>query len=333
MTSIQQVLTKHLSANRFVHWLVAVTIGLIIVGQSPSIAKAAEPLHVLLQRIEAPSSFTEGLLAAEAVRVYGQHAMPRLTQLLRHEDDRARQFAALACVRMGPTAAPAIGELIAALERRDEVIRRDVIVALTMIGPAAAPAIPALRNLVDDPDVRLAGRAIQALAAIGTPEALQALTAFLHIDRRELRSQTLAAIRDLGPAAVSLRPDVLQFGMIEPDCELSELALSIVGRWGEEALDSFVELLEADSPETRRRAAKAIYGMRTDGSGAARALQRSIADPDENVRFWAARTLGTFEVIDPETQSALMKATADPSPDVCWAAADALRRHETDDRK
>ncbi len=299
---------------------------LVIFSQFTSNAKATEPLNVLLQRIEAGSTFRERLLAAEAIRVYGEHAVPRLAELLIHEDVQAQQFAALSLVRIGPDAAKAIPDLIAVLRRCDQAIRHDAVIALEVIGPAAAPAIPALQDLVDDPDHRLAGRAIFALAAIKTPESIEALLVFLHSDERQLQSQTLLAIRELGPAAMVILPELLELGLHAPDFEMRERVFSIVSLVGAEALDSLVELLETGSSETRRHAAMAIYRMRATAAGAVTALRHSLQDADPYVRFWAARALGAVGSLDDESRLALAEASADTDSDVRWAAADALRR-------
>jgi HEAT repeat protein len=244
MKATQQTLARHLLVTRLVHRLVLVMIGLMLFGQSTSMARATEPLNVLLQRIEAGSTYFERLRAAEAIRVYGEHAVPRLTELLTHEDEQARQFAALGLVRIGPDAAKAVPDLIAVLERCDQAIRHDAVVALEMIGPAAAPAIPALKHLADDADTRLAARAIFALAAIKTPEAIRALTVFLHSDQRQLQVQSLLALQELGPAAVVILPDLLRLGIQAPDFDMREQAFAIVGLVGEEAQPPLVELLE-----------------------------------------------------------------------------------------
>ncbi len=313
-------------ASHLVHHLLLVAMGLVIFGQCTSNARATESLSVLLQRIEAGPTFSERLLAAEAIRGYGEHAVPRLTELLVNEDEQARQFAALSLVRIGPDAVKAIPDLIAVLRRCDQAIRHDVVVALEVIGPAAAPAIPALKDLVDDPDKRLAGRAIFALAAIKTPEAIEALSVFLQSDERQLQSQTLLAIQELGPAAMVILPELLQLGGHAPDFEMRERVFSLVSLVGEEALPSLVELLETGSSETRRHAAMAIYQMRATAADAVTALRHSLQDADPYVRFWAARALGAVGSLDDESRLALAEASADTDPDVRWAAADALRR-------
>ncbi len=329
MKATQQTLVRHLPATRLVHRLILVTIALVLFGQSTSIAKATEPLNVLLQRIEAGGTLTERLLAAEAISVYGKHAVPRLTELLIHEDEPTRRFAAVGLVRIGPEAVKAIPDLIAVLGRCDRAPRHEAVIALEVIGPAAAPAIPALKNLVDHPDTLLAGRAIFALAAIRTPEAIRALTVYLHSDKRQLQVQSLSALRELGPAAMVILPDLLRLGIDAPDFEMREQAFAIASLLGEEALPSLVELLATGSPETRRHAAMAIYRMGTVAVDAVTTLRHSLQDPDPYVRFWAARALGAVGSSDAESQAALARAASDPDPDVRWAAADALHRDAT----
>jgi HEAT repeat protein len=78
--------------------------------------------------------------------------LPALVKVLRTgKDPWYRATAAGAMQTMGPAAAPAIPDLIAALEAEEECVRRYAAGALGAIGPKAKDAIPALEKLLADP--------------------------------------------------------------------------------------------------------------------------------------------------------------------------------------
>lgn len=326
METNQKRLMDRLLGVRFFRSLSFVALGMVVFAQSALPAMTTEPLHVLLQRIENGATFQERLLAAEAIRAYGEVAVPRLTELLFSADEQAQQFAALGLVRIGRDAAMAVPDLIAILARHDLAIRHDAVVALETIGPAAAPAIAALQDLADDPDTRLASRAIDALAAIRTPEAIQALTVFLHADEQRIQMHALLTIRGLGPATGVILPELLDLGIHGPSFAMREQAFCIVSLLGEDAVPSLVMLLETGSPEARRHAAMALFRTKTNNTDAMTMLRYSLQDSDRYVRFWAARALGAVGPLDDESRLALARAKADSDPNVRWAASRALNR-------
>jgi len=302
-------------------------LGFVICLPASAVATASESLSELCRRLEHPQDIAERLHAAEAIAGYGRRAVPPLCDLLRHRDSKVREFAVVAIVRIGPEAEQAVPQLTAILEVARDPTRATAALALGRIGPAATPAVPAILRVAHDPDRGLRKYAINALASIGTVEAVRALTALLQSDERDLQIAALKAIQQCGPSAVTALPELLEFGEAAPDTSLRDEAFLTAGHLGEAAVDDLISLLDAKQAESRRRAAMAISRMGAAGESAAPALQHALQDPDATVRFWAIRALGGLDLFDPATQFALLQAFTDPDADVRWAAADALYRN------
>jgi len=236
----------------------------------------------------------------------------------------------VAIVRIGPEAERAVPQLAAILEASQDPTRATAVLALGRIGPAATPAVPAILRVAHDPDWRLRKYAVDALASIGTTEAVRALTALLQSEERDLQIAALKAIQQCGPSAETALSKLLEFGVTASDTDLRDEAFLTAGHLGEAAVDDVIALLDAEQAESRRRAAMAISRMGAAGESAVPALQRVLDDPDATVRFWAARALGDIGLKDPGSRFALVRALADPDADVRWAAAEALHRNGID---
>jgi len=297
---------------------------------APAVAAATESLNELCLRLQHSRDVAERIHAAEAIAEHRQRAVPRLCELLRHSDAKVREFAVVAIVRIGPEAERAVPQLAAILEASQDPTRATAVLALGRIGPAATPAVPAILRVAHDPDWRLREYAIDALASIGTVEAVRALTALLQSDERDLQIAALKAIQQCGPSAASALPDLLELGVTASDPDLRDEAFLTAGQLGEEAVQDLVALFDADQGETRRRAAMALSRMGAPRETAVQALEQALHDTDAAVRFWAAKALGGSGLKDPSTQLALAQALTDPDADVRWAAADALHRSGLD---
>src|SRR5207302_7485743 len=100
--------------------------------------------------------------------------LPELADLvkdLKSDKPNTRARAAESLGRLGPAAAPAVPQLIAALGDKVAAVQRESLIALDRIGPAAREAVPALVALLKGETSRNYDAAIHTLGAIGRDSA------------------------------------------------------------------------------------------------------------------------------------------------------------------
>ncbi|MBN9743625.1 hypothetical protein DMP23_21525 [Amycolatopsis sp. A1MSW2902] len=132
--------------------------------------------------------------------------VPLIRQRLRglgENDDRAREALCDSLAEIGPAAAEAAPEVLAALES-DPAQAASI---LTKIG-AGAEAVPLLRPLLKNPDDGIAARAATALWQLDkdAETALPVILRALRKDDNFTASAAAAGVRDLGPAAAATIP-------------------------------------------------------------------------------------------------------------------------------
>jgi HEAT repeat protein len=109
-----------------------------------------------------------------------------------------------ALVRLGPRAAPAIPDLLAAFEAQPI---RNVLYPLGRMGPAGRPAVPFLRKVLLRADLDREGEAAEALEGIG-PAAAEALPELMAMLRSADDVDRIAAARALGAMGPAARAAV-----------------------------------------------------------------------------------------------------------------------------
>ena len=137
---------------------------------------------------------------------------------------------------------------------------KDAIFALGQVGPAANPAVPILGGVLQVEDRRLRKRAIQALAAIRTPDALRTLAAPLHGDDSELKMQLLRVFQELGPSAAVVRPNLLDAALTESDRLVCDELYLTLGTLGDAILDDLLAFFETLLEDFVRRVLRGLGG-------------------------------------------------------------------------
>jgi HEAT repeat protein len=237
-----------------------------------------------------------------------------------------RQKAAEVLGEMGPSAAPAVRALVAALADEDKDVRRHCAGALARIGLAAGDAAEALvaaaPSLVDDPD---AGEVLELddrfedfrtyadiPAALG-PRAVPALIEGLRHEHPGVRLSAAAALARLGPSAKeaipalieALEDPVLRKKMRDqyPDEALPHPALrqTVRERYPDLALPDDPRLLE----HSFRQMAVALGQMGPDAREAVPVILRAIKDgismdcTGHLWNDWEGETLRALGKVDP----------------------------------
>ena len=109
-------------------------------------------------------------------------ALPVLTQLLRHQEPRVRQYAAEAIGTVGQASAEAPAQLVDALGDDDALVRQYAAVSVARLGPRAGSlpgVVDALKQNLVHGHHHVRGWSIEALRRLGTPEALDAALNYL----------------------------------------------------------------------------------------------------------------------------------------------------------
>jgi HEAT repeat protein len=157
------------------------------------------------------------------------------------------------------------------------------------LGPAAAALIPELIPFLRGPDPELQGAAAESLGKIGwgSPGAVDALAQELGNERSFVRAQIAYAIGWMGPAAGRAVPALVRF------CR---------------ELEGFTH----KQIEARWAAACALGLLRLPVDGLVEEFVRLLADPESDVRFMAAESLGYQGPRAASAAAALQTAAGDP---------------------
>jgi len=263
-----------------------------------AIVKAAPPGAfdeiVRLLQVEDQVAFQQQLIQA-AVTLGGDRAvLPLLELVKRSASEEVRKAAAQALARAGdPRAIESLVEL--AKSETDAATRKLILAAL---GTAkSTKAVSILTDLLkraapEDDDTRIG--AAEALADMGTPEALDALLSVIrdapNSKEAESAIDALSSIADVNQAAVYELGTKL---MESPSDELKEKAAEILGYSGDKrALKPLLEMLKTNpNPDLRSAAAEALGNFESpDLTGSLVEILATEQDPA--VRGYIAESIG-----------------------------------------
>jgi len=132
--------------------------------------------------------------ALKAIRLETEEGIPELVKRLKGADDHARHLASESLVRVGPSAVPALIEVL--VKGPSVEARKSAAETLEKLGPGAEPAIPALLQALKDPDDAIVLAASSALGAAG-PKAVPGLTEALKHEDPRVREAAKSARRSL----------------------------------------------------------------------------------------------------------------------------------------
>ena len=271
-----------------------------------------------------------------------------LTRLLGQATVRAQVVEAL--VRYG---AGVVDLLIEQLHAEDLDTRQAAAVALGRIGDRRAT--PALVDALGDPELRVPAAA--ALARIGDGAAFAPLLALVGDPDPSIRQATIAALNSIGHAQMPER--VLEL-LDDPSPLVRESAVRIAGYFGyHECTGRVIECCSDESEVVRRaaveqlpmfedaqavvalaralrddsapvRAAAAAAFARVEQRDGLEPLTQALADPDPWVRYFALRSLGSFQnpIVAPAVLERLQR---DPAGHVRLVAIDVLGRLQPPD--
>jgi HEAT repeat protein len=255
--------------------------------------------------------------------------VPRLQELLKHEDGEVRLHGVRGLARIGPAAKEAGKPLAALLREKDPPLRRASLEALMAVGMEPRSAVPELQKLLADTDPEMRRLAIVAVGKLGASgkEAAPALVKLL--DDKELRSPALDALAAVGPGAARDAAGPVARLIAEKDLRSRALAtlaaLKPAGNDAQPAIPKLIEMFEQERSVELRDTAAGILGQM--GRTAVPALVRALSHTNPLVRVGAAASLGKAGPQARTAIAALQKAAqTDSITEVRDEATNALAR-------
>lgn len=151
--------------------------GLGVVG-TPAVGALSELLTNEEEDIRSHAAFALGDMGSRA-----EDAVPGLARALSDQSERVRHHATEALGTIASDADRSVPALAMALSDEDAQVRYNAAYGLARFGTDAAEAVPALVNALKDENRYASGHAVAALRRIRTPEAIDALLAWMETTR------------------------------------------------------------------------------------------------------------------------------------------------------
>ena len=182
-------------------------------------------------------------------------------------------------------------------------------------------AVPYLLAALSEPDERIVFSALNALAHIGTPEAVDGVMDFISGDRTIQSSRVGEVVLEQKKAFAPLIRGHLVEGTLPP--ERLGLLIDLAGAIHDaQSAPALMAYLDSEHDLLRSKAARSL-GL-TGDIGSCDVLESALDDPSGDVRAQAAKSLGQLSCTD--AISSLARAIHDPELRVKMNAAIALTK-------
>ena len=216
-------------------------------------------------------------------QIGGELALDGIVSALQVEDASLDEQAALALAQAGPTQLPRLLHLL------DDAAPRLHGAALRALRAMGQPSVTALTALTTDKDTAQAEKAIAALSAMATPEALRVLANMLSTANYSLREKAQTALVATGVAAIAPLVAALE----GPDQSAQRAAIQALGVTGLEEAVPALAAVAHDSPKPLARAAiQALAQLKVDAASAP--LLAALESDDWLMRQHAAQGLAAL---------------------------------------
>lgn len=226
----------------------------------------------------AASTSTDALAAGKS------DALPVCAWLVRHApESQVRTRAVEALTKMGQAAAPAGGDLVAALADPDPLVRAGSARAIGALAPGVPGAVPALVSLFPDRD---AIRAVAEFREAGA-EAVPPLIKLTKHGDAAVRRQSVRTLGRIGRPALAALPELMTLTASDPDTGVREQSAEAFGDIGPAAaagIPTLVLALHDENARVRRDAVRSLGKMGPEARDALGAVQALANDPDEDVK-------------------------------------------------
>lgn len=257
----------------------------------------------------------------------------RVTELLKHPEERIRLAAAEALGRMGPAAASIAPEVADLLKDSDSGVQFYAGTALGKMGVAAANAtLPVVQSLTHS-NINIRSAAADAL------EKMDAVSANVVADVGNLLGDSNAGVRSaaaeaLGKIGTNAAPFASHLGKLldDPSPAVRSSVARALGEIGLAATNftpQLVALLKNPNGAVRSSAAEALGNMGAAATSAVPDLLTLFEDADERARHGAAEALGKIGAAEPGLPARLADLLKHPQSSIRYHATQALEAMAT----
>ncbi|GEM_PF-4915685 len=235
----------------------------------------------------------------------------------------------------GERAIPALTALAVRADSTGAYYTDTVIEALGDYGPAAEEAVPPLVVLLNNvPKGHFGGGAslkvvIQTLGRIG-PGAAPSLRRLVQLAPDvlpHLRADCIEAVGAIDPLDAPCRP-LIMAGLLDAEVRIRDVSAAITVRHEPlltSTLDVLIEGLNAEDPQERLRAARALLSLGSAAAPARSQLETATRDGDRAIRLFAIEALAAIAKSESKDSLVLESLTQDHDPVVARAARRVLR--------
>jgi HEAT repeat protein len=286
LSRIPQALIPHLADRLFDQEEDCCVLAILALGKvgAPGVPHLVQALSPA--RPAATRAFAAGTLAGmECDRAA---AIPELCRGVLDPDQALREQSALALARIGAAAVPA---LCTALIQTTGNARISVMQALGQIGPDAKDALPYLKQAAaGQPAEFLVELTCAVMKILQNGKAGMNFLLSTAAAVPALRASILEKIGSMGSIANESWASILPY-LRDPSPEVRAVtAIALARMWMDHAeqvpagiLDSFIQALEDSDPKVRANAGIALSAFGPCAERAIPALERHVADPEEQV--------------------------------------------------
>ncbi len=316
--------------NEWVRQCVVESLGLIL-GPEGQTTRQRRPLHQMVgssrhwlrRRLHRPTAASPD---TPLDRVF--LAVGTLRSTLTDPATAVRRQAALALGQIGPAAAPAAEDLIAALHDADESVCCHAAEALARVNGPPRQTVTALIELLQAPGLPTRTAAARALGALKSEaaDAIPALMPLLKEHDEALRQAVAEALGQMGElpemAVQSLTNGLSSHDTLER-ARTAEV-LGSIGPAAAEVTSALADALEDSNDRVRAKAAQALGRIGEAGAEAVPQLVRALRDQDNWVSALAAEALGEMGDAAADAIPCLILSLRHMTPQVRANAAEAL---------
>jgi HEAT repeat protein len=236
----------------------------------------------------------EAVLAIREIGPDAEQAIPALVDTFGSPtSEETRSHAEKALARFGRRSLPA---LLSALGHQDWRIRMHAASTLGLMPDNVECSLPSLVGLLEDPSPLVRRKAARSIGSFESRAALAVPNLRRALRDDEVRGYAAVALGDIGPAAYSAVPDLIESleDTTNGSRDKAAIALGKIGERAAAAIPALKKALRAEDANIRWSAANALGQIKGAAATTVPALTEALSDEDMFVRYFAAQSLARY---------------------------------------